>query len=163
MDDWVSRRDSDSRRGWFDPNSGIHLLPCGVIGNIPIFEIGVLGSKPGGAAILLIHFYTPVNQSKEATVSKTFHCRVLSPSEVLLLAPVAQLEEGNHLKNGSRKGSNPFRSINKRGMTQLAWRLWVSKVTGYPVTPLCIRISVFIADFSAIGSTGVPLLLLIYV
>ncbi len=71
MDDWVSRRDSDSRRGWFKPNSGIHLLPCGVIGNIPVFEIGVLGSRPGGAAILLVHFYTPVAQLEEAAVSKT--------------------------------------------------------------------------------------------
>ena len=42
----ASRLDSESRRGWFDPNSCIQLrsllvaysLPCGVTGNISLFE-----------------------------------------------------------------------------------------------------------------------------
>lgn len=52
MDDWASRRESESWRGWFDPNSGIHLLPCGVIGNTPEFGSEVLGSRPSGAVDL---------------------------------------------------------------------------------------------------------------
>lgn len=36
----ASHRDSESRRGWFDPNPGIHKVPCGVIGNMPAFEAG---------------------------------------------------------------------------------------------------------------------------
>lgn len=38
VDDMESRCDSESRRCWFDSSLGSHSLPCGVTGNIPLFE-----------------------------------------------------------------------------------------------------------------------------
>lgn len=70
MDDWVSRCRSERWRGWFDPNSGIHLLLCGVIGNISRFEREESWFKPRqGSQFQFI--YAPVAQLAEAAVSNT--------------------------------------------------------------------------------------------
>ncbi len=77
MDDWASRRESESWRGWFDPNSGIQSL----------------GSRRRWQSHLIL--------TQEISRVQFLPPQFCSDSTGQLnYAPVAQLEEGHHLKHG---------------------------------------------------------------
>ena len=75
-------------------------MPCGVTGNIPLFESVDSRFKPWrgswevnsylGQSSVSLPFLTPVAQLEEAAVSKTVSVWVRLPPGVPKLAPVAQ-------------------------------------------------------------------------
>lgn len=103
MDDWQVALTLNQREVGSTPTPASISMPCGVTGNIPLFESVDSRFKPWrgswevnsrlGQSPVFFPFLTPVAQLEEATVSKTVNVWVQIPLLCTNYAAVAQLEE----------------------------------------------------------------------